>query len=518
LSAYFGEFIQVWAQQRPEKTAIYFEGNDYSYAWLENQVRHANRWLSERRVGRGDRVAYLGFNHPMMLVLLFALARRGAILVPLNYRLTPHEHAQQLTDAEPAFLIADPTHFQLAQNLGVVVRPVEDLQDVRVEQSNRAMRIVGADSYQGQLNDDLLLVYTSGTTGAPKGAVLTQNALLWNALNSIHAHDLTSQDKVLIALPIFHVGGLNIMLTPALYVGAEVALEAKFDAGRYLDLVNRWRPTLSLLVPATMNALVTHVDWMNTDVSCLRLINTGSSIVPKALLQRWHDRGIPAAQVYGSTETAPIAIYLRQEDTARKLGSAGLCALHCQVKLLTAEGQLCATEEVGGILVKGPNVMRAYWRNAEATESSFVDGWFKTGDIAYQDSDGFYWVVGRSKDLIISGGENIYPAEIEALINEHAAVIESAVVGMADERWGEVPVLAIVISTDVKNEAIDSDFLDGIVTKQLLNRLAKFKWPKRVIAVQGFPKTALGKVRKEDLKILLDAQTPIVSADSTILK
>jgi fatty-acyl-CoA synthase len=503
LSAYFGEFIQVWAQQRPHKAAIHFEGNDYSYAWLENQVRHANRWLSERRVGRGDRVAYLGFNHPMMLVLLLALARRGAILVPLNYRLTPHEHSQQLADSEPAFLIADPAHFEIAQNLGVVVRPVEELHDARVEQGDRAMRIVGADSYQGQLSDDLLLVYTSGTTGTPKGAVLTQNALLWNAFNSIHAHDLTSQDRVLIALPIFHVGGLNIMFTPALCVGAAVALEARFDAGRYLDLMNRWRPTLSLLVPATMNALFAHPDWMNTDISCLRLINTGSSIVPKALLQVWHDRGVPAAQVYGATETAPIAIYLRQEDTARKLGSAGLCAVHSQVKLVDSDGNLCAVDEVGEILVKGPNVMRAYWRNTEATDASFVDGWFKTGDLAYQDSDGFYWVVGRSKDVIISGGENIYPAEIEALINEHAAVMECAVVGMADERWGEVPLLAVVLVADETRERIDDSFLDDIVNKQLLNRLAKFKWPKRVTAVKNFPKTALGKIRKDELKILL---------------
>jgi fatty-acyl-CoA synthase len=494
VSAYFGEFIQGWAQQRPQKTAIHFQDIDYSYSWLENQVRHANRWLGERRVGKGDRVAYLGFNHPSMLVLLFALARRGAILVPLNYRLTPHEHSQQINDAEPVFLMADESFFESAQSLGVAVRPISDLQDARSEPTTRVFRQLPPDTFQGNLDDDLLLVYTSGTTGAPKGALLSQNALLWNAFNSVHAHDLSAADRVLIALPMFHVGGLNIMLTPALYVGATVAIEPKFDAAAFLAAVHRWRPTLSLLVPATVSALINHAHWRSTDLSCFRLINTGSSIVPKALLEAWHQRGVPAAQVYGSTETAPIAIYLRQEDTARKLGSAGLSALHCQVKLVSKEGLLCQQDEVGEIHVKGPNVMRQYWRNPQATSDSFADGWFKTGDLAYQDSDGFYWVVGRSKDMIISGGENIYPAEIEALIAEHEAVLECAVVGFPDEQWGEVPVLVVVMAGGTKK-----DVLDTLLHVQLHSRLAKFKWPKRVQLVESMPKTALGKVRKDEL-------------------
>jgi fatty-acyl-CoA synthase len=230
----------------------------------------------------------------------------------------------------------------------------------------------------------------------------------------------------------------------------------------------------------------------------LFLINTGSSIVPKVLLEAWHSRGIAAAQVYGSTETAPIAIYLRQEDTVRKLGSAGMRAMHCQIELVNRHGASCAVDEVGEILVKGPNVMREYWRNARATKESFVNGWFKTGDLAYQDNDGFYWVVGRSKDMIISGGENIYPAEIETLINEHLAVAECAVLGLPDERWGEVPVLVVVLKAGV-----DESVLASLLSAQLTDRLAKFKWPKKVLAVHSFPKTALGKVRKDDLRELL---------------
>jgi fatty-acyl-CoA synthase len=492
VSNYFGEFIQVWAQQRPDRAAIHFRGEDFSYAWLENQVRHATRWLGERRVGHGDRVAYLGFNHPLMLVLLFALARRGAILVPLNYRLTAHEHSQQLLDSEPVFLLADEHFYDHAQSLGTAVTALAELNDMR---EPRDQDLTAALASEGRFDDDLLLVYTSGTTGTPKGAVLTQNALLWNSLNSIHAHDLSSEDRVLIALPMFHVGGLNILLTPALYVGATVAIEAKFDASAFLDRVQHWRPTLSLLVPATITALLNHSSWLSTDVSCFRLINTGSSIVPKALLEAWHQRGIPAAQVYGSTETAPIAIYLRKEDTTRKLGSAGLRAMHCEVKLLDLDGNQCAVDEVGEILVKGPNVMRLYWRNELATNESFVDGWFKTGDLAYQDSEGFYWVVGRSKDMIISGGENIYPAEIEALIMEHEAVEECAVIGLPDERWGEIPVLVVVLVAGAAQGVLGS-----LLQNQLTERLAKFKWPKQVQVVDKLPKTALGKIRKDELR------------------
>jgi fatty-acyl-CoA synthase len=507
LSHYFGHFLTVWARQRPAHCAIHFEGKDYSYAWLETQVRHCTVWLSNRGVGPEARVAYLGLNHPSMLVLLFALARQGAALVPLNYRLTVHEHKQQLADADVTLLVVDTTFLDHARALEVPVWPLSDLGDLgNPELSQAQLRLEPTVAYGGgtdhppndYLPNDLLLVYTSGTTGAPKGAVLTQNALLWNAINSIHAHDLTSADRVLIALPMFHVGGLNIMLTPALYVGASVAIHAKFDPALFLTAINTWRPSLTLLVPATVSAILSHADWASTNIDCFRLINTGSSIVPAALLEALQQRGVAAAQVYGSTETAPIAIYLRQEDTRRKLGSAGQAALHCLVKVMLKSGLEAPNGEVGEIYVKGPNVMRGYWRNALATRECFDNGWYKTGDLAYQDTEGFFWVVGRSKEMIISGGENIYPAEIESLFDNHTTIAECAVVGLPDERWGEVPVLAVVFKDPNWVDATRST--DLLMSDQLTGRLAKFKWPKRCIAVDSLPKTALGKVRKDLLR------------------
>jgi fatty-acyl-CoA synthase len=496
--SYFGDFIHVWAKQRPTHTAIHFQGHDYSYAWLASEIERVSTWLAERDVCKASRVAYLGLNHPTILVLLFALAKRGAIFVPLNYRLTAHEHALQLRDAAPSILFFD-EHFaahgqKLCQTIsGYSIAALGNTRSDELQTLNDTPAL-------GNYEDDLLLVYTSGTTGAPKGAVLTQSALLWNAINSLHAHDLVSTDRVLIALPMFHVGGMNIMCTPALYVGATVAIEAKFDASQFLKSLATWRPTLTLLVPATIAALVANPDWRSTDVSSLRLVNTGSSIVPKPLLQAWHARGVPAAQVYGSTETAPIAIYLRQEDTTRKLGSAGLAALHCQAKLVRLDGVQCAGGEVGEIYVKGPNVMRAYWNNPQATDDAFENGWFKTGDLAYKDADGYYWVVGRCKDMIISGGENIYPAEIEALILNHPAIADCAVVGLADTHWGEIPVLVVAL-----HAFADPAILTTLIEQQLMDKLARYKWPKKVIHLNALPKTALGKVKKDELRLALMA-------------
>jgi fatty-acyl-CoA synthase len=491
--SYFGQFVATWAQQRPNHVALHFQGTEYSYAWLNQQIHVVAEWLVAHDIKRADRVAYLGLNHPLMLVLLFALAKRGAILVPLNYRLTAYEHAQQLIDAEPKLLICDENFFDHANSLNCRVHELAELGETK--------HCAESDPV-GTPADDLLLVYTSGTTGAAKGAVLTQNALLWNAINSIHAHDLTSQDRVLSVLPLFHVGGLNILTLPALFVGASVVLEARFDAGVFLKSVSRWRPSLTVLVPATISALLAHQDWLSTDLSCFRLVNTGSSIVPKAMLDVWHSRGVPAAQVYGSTETAPIAIYLRAEDTERKVGSAGLAALHCEAKLVAKNGLPCVANEVGEIYVRGPNVMRAYWRNSLASAEAFVADWFKTGDLAYQDSEGYFWVVGRTKELIISGGENIYPAEIESLILEHSDVAECAVVGTPDPRWGEVPVLVLVFKSAVSADRA-AELIASIVALQLGDKLARYKWPKKTLALSALPKTALGKVKKDELKALL---------------
>lgn len=420
---------------------------------------------------RGDRIAWLGYNHPDMLALLFAAARRGAILVPLNWRLTPAEHARILRDCSPRLLYADAAFESQARAPGVAPGTWRDL---------------GEAVLSGTEDDDVLIVYTSGTTGVPKGAVLTQRALLANGANAVHAHELTQDDHVLTALPLFHVGGLNIQTLPALLAGAQVTLHARFEPGAWLHDVAALRPTLSLLVPPAMAAVIAHPDWADTDLSSLRMLNTGSMVVPHSLIQSFHARGVPVGQVYGSTETAPIALSLLRGDAARKIGSAGKPSPHCEVKLVDGE-----------IWVGGPNVMRGYWNDPAATaEALTAEGWFRSGDLARVDDEGYYWIMGRSKDVIISGGENIYPAELENVLADCPAIAEAAVIGMADRKWGEAA-CAIV----VRKPGADID--EAAVLGLFKDRLARYKHPRRVVFADSLPKNALGKVQKGELRRLL---------------
>jgi fatty-acyl-CoA synthase len=406
-----------------------------------------------------------------MLVLLFALARLGGILVPLNWRLTAREHGEILDDCKPKWIFC-------GDEFG------EHCRDLPVERGDYGEP--AESELPGDDADDILIVYTSGTTGKPKGAVLTQSALLWNGFNSIHAHDLGQADHVLTSLPFFHVGGLNIQTLPALLAGAIVTLHRRFEPGLWLTDVASRRPTVSLLVPAAMQAVIGHPAWATTDLSSLKMLNAGSMVVPDSLIRAFHERGIPVGQVYGCTETAPVALVLLKEDALRKLGSTGKAAVHCEVKLVEDE-----------IWVRGPNVMRAYWNDPSATNAALTaDGWFRTGDLARVDDEGYYWVIGRSKDVVISGGENIYPAELENVLADCPQIAEAAVIGADDPKWGEVA-LAVVVSRP------DASLDEAAVLALFQDRLAKFKHPRRVLFVDSLPKNAMGKVQKFELKRML---------------
>ena len=455
--------IERWAGHFPDKAALHFHGTDYTYAQLWTRIQEVS---SSLRVSKGERIAWLGYNHPDMLVLLFAAARRGAILVPLNWRLTATEHKRILADCSPRLIFSDHEFAQAAGNLGIPVGTF-------AEKSN--------DESRGEDADDVLIVYTSGTTGAPKGAVLTQSALLWNGFNSIHAHDLSQSDHVLSPLPMFHVGGLNNQTLPALLAGATVTLHKRFEPGAWLADVAKRRPTVSLLVPATMAAVISHRDWPSTDLSSLKMLNTGSMVVPDSLIRAFHERGVPVGQIYGCTETAPIALVLLRNDSRKKVGSTGKPAPHCEVKLVDGE-----------IWVRGPAVMRGYWPDYSGLTE---DGWFRTGDLARIDEDGCYWIVGRSKEVIISGGENIHPAELENVLADCPDIAEAAVVGIEDPKWGEAACACVVSKLGEKE-----------ILKLFEDRLAHYKHPRRVVYFDTLPRNAMGKVLKAELRRLIDAQ------------
>jgi fatty-acyl-CoA synthase len=465
--------LEQRARDAADRVALHFEGEDISYAELWRRVEAAAGSLP---VEPGERVAFLGYNEPDLLVLLFALALRDAILVPLNWRLAAAEHRRILADCEPRWLVHGAEFAGAAGALGC---PLLRLDSRGTPAQARAWHA----SPSGEA--DLLIVYTSGTTGAPRGATLTQSALVWNARNSREAHELTAQDHVLTALPMFHVGGLNIQTVPALLEGATVTLHRRFDPGRWLSDLAARKPTLSLLVPATMSAVIGHPDWDATDLSSLRMLSTGSMVVPDSLIQAFHARGVPVGQIYGATETAPIAVALRREDAVRKAGSAGKPVRHCEVKLV--DGEVC---------VRGPAVMRTYWsRSGDAC--GLTDGWFRSGDLARIDEEGFYWIVGRSKDIIISGGENIHPAELENVLADCQAIAEAAVIGIPDDRWGEAACAAVVPAAGASLDAAG-------VLKLFEGRLARYKHPRRVVFLPALPKNAMAKVQRAELRRLVD--------------
>jgi fatty-acyl-CoA synthase len=478
--------VAHWADQTPGRTAIHFRGADIGYAELWRRIERATAALAALGVGRGDRVAILAYNCPEILVLLLAAARLGALMVPLNWRLPVAEHRLILADCTPKLLFAEAEWRTHADNLGLPVHALSAL-------DGRAASVSDA-QLGGRDADDALIVYTSGTTGKPKGAVLTQSGLIWNAYNAIAAHDMGQQDHALNALPMFHVGGLNIQGLPVLVAGAQVTLHRRFDPEHWLADVAARRPTLSVLVPAMMAAIIAHPAWPRSDLSSLRMIHAGSMIVPDSVIHAFHARGVPIGQIYGSTETAPFATVLLKEDAQAKLGSAGKPALHCEIRLVAdAERSGTAAEGVGEIWVRGPNVMRGYWNAPEATQAVLVDGWYRTGDLARRDAEGFYWIVGRSKDVIISGGENVYPAELENVLADCPQIAEAAVVGVADPKWGEAACACVV-------RAAGATLDEAGVLALFKDRLARYKHPRRVLFMDSLPKTAMGKVQKFELR------------------
>ncbi len=496
------QWIESHAAFVPGKTAIRFEDRDISYAELLAQVQNTTGVLKNTHgVGCGDRIAYLGLNSPELLILLFACARLGAMLLPLNWRLAAPELAYILNNAAPRLLVCDDEYFPVAEKLGGT-RPEWTLCDHDDLAAKDHAGGCGECDPQVGLASPILLVYTSGTTGRPKGAVLTQEAVLFNALNSVHMHDLDVTDHILTVLPMFHVGGLNIQTTPALYVGATVTLHRRFDPGAVLAGIRTLCPTRLVLVPATIMALAGHPEWGATDLSCLRSVTTGSTIVPRSIIALFHDREVPVIQNYGLTETGPVALYLRVEDAFGHVGSTGRGALHTRLRIVDEEGRCVARGVSGELLLQGPNVLCEYWGDQAATEEALQEGWFRTGDIGYQDDEGYVYINDRKTDVVISGSENIYPAELEQVLDGIEELAEAAVVGMPDRRWGEVPVAVVVIEP---GKALDKQ----AILSCFEGRLARFKHPKAVVQIDALPRNVMGKVLKHDLRASL--------ADGTLL-
>ena len=402
------------------------------------------------------------------------------MLLPLNWRLAEGEISEIIADAAPKLIVHDRHFASQAQTFGIPSRAV-----------GAQIARPSALPSDASLDDPLLLVYTSGSTGQPKGVVLTQKALIANAMMSVDCHGLTPNSKVLNVLPLFHVGGLNILPTPAFSIGATVELHEKFDPNAMCDALQRI--DFAITVPTVLQAVIASPNWEDADLSKLKGLSVGSTDVPVELIEAVQARGVPVMQIYGATETSPLAIYQTRQQAYSTVGTIGETGCACEIRLVD-EWMDVANGEPGEIWVKGDNVMREYWNAPELTEAALIEGWFRTGDVATRDEHGRYRFADRIKHVIISGGENIYPAEIERVLRRHPNISEVSVVGCPDKKWGEVPVAVVVSRKPTTKEEVLAT-LDGEV--------ARYKCPRDVVFAEALPRNAMGKVVVDAVRVLV---------------
>ncbi|TAJ48758.1 MAG: p-hydroxycinnamoyl-CoA synthetase [Herbiconiux sp.] len=489
-----GSWLQSRRVTSPEKTALIVDdGRRVSYRELADDGDRLTTLLEEGGIRPGDRVAYLGENSPEFLVSLFACARLGAVFVPVNTRLAPPEMLHVLGDSRARALIHDP---EFAERLAPLVSALGIPLVVETGAGATGGSPVPSGAIAGTgLDDPVAIVYTSGTTGRAKGAVLTHGNLTWASINSIVDYDLVSTDVALMISPLFHVAALGMGALPILLKGGTLVLEKRFDAARALQLIERHGVTMLSGVPTTFQLMADDPAWAATDLSSLTKLTCGGSAVPTRILRAFENRGLSFSQGYGMTEAAPGVTALPAGRTLDKQGSVGVPHFFTRVRITDGGGTAATPGAVGEIEIAGPNVFPGYLGLPDSSRAAFTDdGWFRTGDLGHLDADGFLFLSGRLKDLIISGGENIYPAEIENALSGIPGITAAAVIGVPDDRWGEVP-LAVVTVAD------DADVDTEVVRAHLDGRVARYKIPKRVVVVDELPRTASGKVRTAELRI-----------------
>jgi fatty-acyl-CoA synthase len=478
------------ARKTPHRTALIHGDTTVSYAALHERTTRLAHALRALGVRRGDRVAYLGPNHPSFLEALFATGLLGAVFVPLNTRLAEPELAFQIGDSGATVLL----HAAARGGDLPGVRTAVEADGPAYEELLAAAPVLPIDEQVGP-DDVCIIMYTSGTTGRPKGAMLTHGNLTWNAVNVLVDQDLIADEIALVAAPLFHTAGLNMLTLPVLLKGGSCVLVGSFDAAATLELVERHRVTFMFGVPTMFDQLTRQPNWPDADLSSLRMLSCGGSPVPTPLIAAYQDRGLTFLQGYGMTEAAPGTLFLDAEHAVSKAGTAGVPHFFSDVRVARPDLAPVEPGETGEVLVRGPHVMPGYWGLPGESAAAFADGWFRTGDAARIDADGYVTIVDRFKDMIISGGENIYPAEVEDALLAHADIAECAVIGVPDEKWGEVG-RAVLVARE--GRAPDPQE----VLASLSGRLAPYKIPKSAVVVDALPRTASGKLVKADVRRL----------------
>lgn len=505
------DWLAHHARYSPERTAAIDlqTGRQFSYAQFSGRVGRLARYLRDGLgVERGDRVGILAPNTSDHFELQFACGRLGAVFLPLNWRLTVPELEFIVNDAGPKVFIYDEEFAEAAAELKARCG-IAHLVDINGDNRPSAYE-TGIAGAAGEVtpveltHDDLsTIMYTSGTTGLPKGAMITHGMTFWNAVNLGPPALVTPRTVHLSVLPLFHTGGLNCYSNPVFHVGGTVAVMRSFDPGRALALLmdKAIGFTHFFGVPANFLFMSQMPEFDAADLSHLSVCGVGGAPCALPILETWAAKGLPLQQGYGMTETSPAAIFINPERAVEKAGSCGLPVLHTEIRIVDENGvDVTEPDHIGELWIKGPNITPGYWNRPEATAEAIVDGWLHTGDAARLDDEGYYFIVDRWKDMYISGGENVYPAEVENVIYQIEAVAEVAVIGVPDTRWGEVG--QAVIAVKPEHTLTEAD-----VMRHCEGRLARFKTPKSIRFVDALPRNATGKVLKRDLRDAVAAET-----------
>jgi len=482
-----------WIENRsrltPDKKAVVDAetGQSWTYHQLNERSGRLASHLKSLGCKKGDRVALLSPNDISFFDLFFACGKIGAIFVPLNWRLNAAELTYILQDCTPKFVMYDGSLKSLIDELPVSAFLQTDGQFYQDVMSNGR---VLEPTEEVLAHDPSMIIYTGGTTGKPKGVVLLHQSVFWNAINTVISWNLTADDITPTCLPMFHTGGLNALSFPILHIGGIVVIVRSFDQEKVFDLLNRERCTIALMVPTMYHLMSRSPQFATADFPTMRIFLSGGAPCPQSVYDAFGKKGFFFKEGYGLTEAGPNNFYLQPKDAPLKRGSVGKPMLYNKVKIVNENGQETGPDETGELLLQGNHLFDRYWNNPEATRKALVDGWFYTGDYGKVDRDGYYYIVGRKKDMIITGGENVYPKEVENAIEKIASVNEVAVVGLPDERWGEAVTAVVAVQTGFEL-TIDQ------LREHCERYLAKYKIPKKMIIVDEIPKTLVGKIDKK---------------------
>ncbi len=484
------DWIEKWSIYSPMKLALEELDSNKSINYLDLNKRAnalAYYLLNILQLKKGDRVGLLSEFNINTFVLFSAVQKTGLILVPLNYRLTNKELDFIIDDSSLSILIYDNKFNQQAFHLDVNHFEFDSINDKMMEYAGNVNKA------EVNIDDPVFILYTSGTTGFPKGAIYTHKMMLWNSINTMLRLQLNGNDSTLLCTPTFHTGGWNVLATPLLFVGGTIYIMPKFEADKALDCLMEKEINLFMTVPTMTKMLVEQDRFISASFPKLRFYIVGGEALPISLIETWAEKNVPIRQGYGLTEAGPNITSLPEADALRKRGSIGFVNFYVDYKLMSENLTECKQGESGELWLKGDVVTPGYWNNLNATNNSFTDGWFRTGDVMKMDEDGYLYIVDRIKNMYISGGENVYPAEIERELRDHPQINEIGVIGVKDEKWGEV---GMAFYSSVDGEKIDKNELYNFC----LSRLAKYKIPKFFVNISEIPKTDTGKIDKVALK------------------